>query len=129
MANSESPSGLQAKDFTDQRNDALREGVKGLFLMNGGGAVAMLAFLQAIWKDNPQLAKYVIASIALLAAGVFLAGIVQFFRYNASFSFQGGKHFAFRVYRFLYLAAAYCSLAAFLVGVLIMVSGAWCSLH
>src|SRR5437870_8101061 len=91
MANSESPSGLQAKDFTDQRNDALREGVKGLFVMNGGGAVAMLAFLQAIWKDNPQLAKYVIASIALLAAGVFLAGLVQIFRYNASSSFQGGR--------------------------------------
>jgi hypothetical protein len=78
MINSEFPSGLQAKDFTDQRNDALREGVKGLFLMNGGGAVAMLAFLQAIWKDNPQLAKYVITSIALLAVGVFLGGLVQF---------------------------------------------------
>jgi predicted component of type VI protein secretion system len=128
MANSESPIGLQAEDFTDQRNDALREGVKGLFLMNGGGAVAMLAFLQAIWEDNPQLAKYVVASIALLAAGVFLAGLVQFFRYNASFSFQGDKHCAFKVYRFLYLTAAYCSLVAFLVGVLIMVSGAWCSL-
>jgi ABC-type multidrug transport system permease subunit len=129
MANSESPSGLQAKDFTDQRNDALREGVKGLFLMNGGGAVAMLAFLQAIWKDNPHLAKYVIASIAVLAAGVFLAGLVQFFRYNASFSFQDGKHRVFEVYRFLYLAAAYCSLSAFLLGVLTMVSGAWCSLR
>jgi hypothetical protein len=128
MANNESPSGLQAKDFTEQRNDALREGVKGLFLMNGGGAVALLAFLQAIWKENPQLAKYVIASIAILAAGVFLAGLVQFFRYNASFNFQGGKLRAFRAYRFLYLAAAFSSLAAFFVGVLIMVSGAWCSL-
>ena len=54
MANSEPSPGLQPKDFTEQRNDALREGVKGLFLMNGGGTVAMLAFLQAIWKENPQ---------------------------------------------------------------------------
>lgn len=128
MAESETPRGLQAPDFTEQRNEALGEGVKGLFLMNGGGAVAMLAFLQAIWKDQPLLAKYVVVSIAFLAAGVFLAGLVQFFRYHASFNFQGGRSRAFRTYRVLYLAAAYSSLAAFLVGLLIVVSGAWCVL-
>jgi hypothetical protein len=42
MADSETPEGLQPSDFTEQRNEALREGVKGLFLMNGGGAVALL---------------------------------------------------------------------------------------
>lgn len=129
MANSEPSPGLQPKDFTEQRNDALREGVKGLFLMNGGGTVAMLAFLQAIWKENPQLAKYVLVCIAFLTIGVFLAGLVQFFRYHASFNFQDGRHGAFKVYRFLYLAAAYGSLAAFLVGVSVVVSGAWCTLH
>lgn len=55
MAENEPPSGLQPSDFTEQRNETLREGVEGLFLMNGGGTVAMLAFLQAIWKDQPQL--------------------------------------------------------------------------
>ena len=92
MANSEPSPGLQPKDFTEQRNDALREGVKGLFLMNGGGTVAMLAFLQAIWKENPQLAKYVLVCIAFLTIGVFLAGLVQFFRYHTSFNFQDGRH-------------------------------------
>ena len=129
MANTEPAPGLQAPDFTEQRNDALREGVKGLFLMNGGGAVAMLAFLQAIWTDKPQLAKYVVVSITFLAAGVFLAGVVQFFRYHASFNFQGGRLCAFKVYRFLYLSAAYGSLTAFLVGVLVVVSGAWHALN
>lgn len=129
MTNSEPSPGLQARDFTEQRNDALREGVKGLFLMNGGGAVAMLAFLQAIWKENPQLAKYVIGCIAFLAVGVFLAGLVQFFRYHASFNFQGGRHCAFKVYRFLYLTTAYGSLAAFLAGVSVVVLGAWCALR
>jgi len=128
MAGSETPRGLQASDFTEQRNEALAEGVKGLFLMNGGGAVALLAFLQAIWKDQPLLAKYVVVSIAVLAVGVFLAGIVQFFRYHASFNSQSGRLRAFRIYRVLYLAAAYSSLATFLVGLLIVVSGAWCIL-
>jgi hypothetical protein len=128
MAESERPRGLQASDFTEQRNEALAEGVKGLFLMNGGGSVALLAFLQAIWKDQPLLAKYVVASIAILAVGVLLAGLVQFFRYHASFNFQGGRIHAFRTYRILYLAAAYGSLATFLVGLLTVVSGAWCIL-
>ncbi len=129
MANSEPSPGLQERDFTEQRNDAFREGVKGLFMMNGGGAVAMLAFLQAIWKENPQLAKYVVWCIAFLATGVFMAGLVQFFRYHASFNFQGGRHRASKVYRFLYLTTAYGSLAAFVVGVSVVVSGAWCTLR
>lgn len=128
MAESETPRGLEASDFTKQRNEALREGVRGLFVMNGGGAVAMLAFLQAILKDQPLLAKYVVASIAFLAVGVFLAGLVQFFRYHASSNLQGGRLWAFWTYQVLYLAAAYGSLAAFLVGLLVVVSGAWCVL-
>lgn len=129
MATSEPSSGLQAQDFTEQRNDALREGVKGLFLMNGGGAVAMLAFLQAIWKENPQLAKYVIGCIVFFSVGVFLAGLVQFFRYHASSNLQGDRQCAFKVYRSLYLMTAYGSLAAFLVGVSVVVSGVWCALR
>lgn len=51
------PQELQPKDLTEQRNDALREGVKGLLLINGGGATAMLAFLQAIWTTKPEIAQ------------------------------------------------------------------------
>jgi len=120
------PAGLVPKDFTEQRNDALREGVKGLLLINGGAATAMLAFLQATWTTKPQLAKYIVGCIALLALGLFLAGLVQFFRYQASFSFQGGHQQAFRTYRLLYLMSAYGSLVAFLLGVFTLVLGAWC---
>src|SRR4030067_3566404 len=105
MANNESSAELNAKDFTEHRNDALREGVKGLFLMNGGSAVAMLAFLQAIWKENPQLAKYVIASIALFAVGVLLAGLVPFVKYHSSTYYQSSMYRAYRAFLFLYLAA------------------------
>ncbi|MBI3355996.1 MAG: hypothetical protein HY038_04360 [Nitrospirae bacterium] len=129
MADKEGNSGLLASDFTEQRNDALREGVKGLFLINGGGAVAMLAFLQAIWKDQPQLAKPVIECISIFAFGLFLAGLVQFFRYHASFNFQSGRSRAFRVYRCLYLGVAYSSLVAFFVSTLVVIAGAWCSLR
>lgn len=126
MAADKSPEGLVPKDFTEQRNDALREGVRGLLLINGGAATAMLAFLQATWTTKPQLAKYIVGCIALLALGLFLAGLVQFFRYQASFSFQGGRQQAFKTYRSLYLMSAYGSLVAFLLGVFTLVVGAWC---
>lgn len=91
MATNEPSSGLDPRDFTEQRDDAFREGVKGLLLINGGGTTAMLAFLQATWATKPQLAKYVVGCIALLALGLFLAGLVHFLRYQASFSFQGAN--------------------------------------
>lgn len=80
--------GLTPKDMTDQRNDAMREGVKVLFLMNGGGAVALLAFLQAIWSKEPALVTYVLCGLGSLVVGVALASLVHFFRYHASLAYQ-----------------------------------------
>ncbi len=80
--------GLTPKDMTDQRNDAMREGVKALVLMNGGGAVALLAFLQAIWSKEPALVKYVLWGLGCLVVGVALAALVHFFRYHTSLAYQ-----------------------------------------
>jgi len=68
MADNESSGGLKAKDLTDQRNDALREGIKGLFLMNGGGAAALLAFLQATWTQKPDLVSISVFFLFLVVA-------------------------------------------------------------
>ncbi len=78
--------GLPPQAFTEQRGEAITESVKSLLLMNGGAAVAMLAFLQAIWATNPYLSKFVIGGIALFSIGVLLAGFVQLFRDSASFN-------------------------------------------
>lgn len=117
--------GLTPSTFTEQRNDAIREGVKGLFLINGGGAAAMLAFLQATWTTRPGLARYIVICTALFSLGLALAGSVQLFRYQTSFSFQSRRLLAYRIYRFLYLLAALLSLGAFLVGVSVIVLGVW----
>ena len=114
-------------EFTEQRNDAIREAVKGLFLMNGGGSVALLAFLQAIWsgKDNAILAKYIVLGISVMAAGVAFAGVVHFIRYHTAFQFQGR---GFVKYRRLYLGCGYLSLICFIVGLGVAMCGAWKSL-
>jgi hypothetical protein len=109
--------GLRPQDFTAQRDQAITEGVKSLFLMNGGAAVALLAFLQAIWATNPYLSKFVIGGIGFHSIGVFLAGCVQLFVYSASFNFQSGRRQRWVIYRRLYLGCAYVSLVAFLSGV------------
>jgi hypothetical protein len=80
--------GLTGKDFTEQRNDAMREGVKALLLMNGGGAVALLAFLQAIFQTSPSLAKYVVLGLAFLTCGLVAAGLVHLFRVHTSSTAQ-----------------------------------------
>ena len=95
--------GLTSQSFTEQRGEAITEGVKSLFLMNGGAAIALLAFLQALWATNPYLSKFTIAGIGLHSFGVFMAGCVQLFRYSASYNFQGGRHGRWMIYRRLYL--------------------------
>ncbi len=97
--------------------------------MNGGAAVAMLAFLQAIWTDNPSLSRYVVIGTAVFSFGVALAGIVQLIRYSASFNLQEGKRNRWQVLRCSYLAAAYGSIVVFIIGVGVIVCGGWCALR
>ena len=69
------------------RNQILVEGFKGLVLINGGGAAALAAFLQAIW-DKPTAAGlriYLLAGIASLLLGAALAGILFLARYISFF--------------------------------------------
>jgi len=73
---------LKPQDFTQQRNEASREGIRGLLIINGGGAVALLAFLQAIWQQDKIFAEYIIIGISVLALGVVIAGAANFLRYQ-----------------------------------------------
>ena len=87
-----SDQGLTERDLTDQRNDAKREGVKALVLMNGGGAVALLAFLQAIWHKDHVLAFWIVFGLAFLVVGVGSAGLVHLFRVHTSNATQEVFH-------------------------------------
>ena len=62
----------------------MREGVKALLLMNGGGSVALLAILQAIWMSDALLAKPVLSGLVWFLVGVVFAGIVHPFRVHTS---------------------------------------------
>jgi hypothetical protein len=73
--------------LTQTRNLFLNEGFKGLVLLNGGGAAALDAFLQAIW-DNTTAAPmriYLLYGIGSLLLGAALASILFLVRYLTFF--------------------------------------------
>jgi hypothetical protein len=71
------------------------------------------------------MAKFVLGGIAFMAVGLFLAGFINFFRYHASFNFQGGNTRRYNLFSRLSISFQYASLIAFLVAMAIIVRGAW----
>ena len=125
MTNGPQQQGLTPQDFHSARAEITTQGVKGLFLINGGGSVALLAFLQAVWEKQPQLAKFVVIGIGIMCLGLLLAGLINFFRYHTSFNFQGGNTRRYKLFRFLSISFQYLSLASFACASGVVVFGAW----
>ena len=111
MTNGTQQQGLTPQDFHSARAEITTEGVKGLFLINGGGSVALLAFLQAVGVGGgqPQLAKFVVIGIGIMCLGLLFAGLINFFRYHTSFNFQGGNTRRYKLFRFLSISFQYAS--------------------
>jgi hypothetical protein len=116
-----------ALEYTRQRAEITTQGIRGLLLINGGGAAALLAFLQAIWDKDSALAAYVVTAIAWLGFGIFVAGLSFFLRYHTSLAWQGlGRdHWRSRWLSRTSVASWYVSLVAFVIGLYWIVSGAW----
>ena len=109
----------------------MTESVKGLFIMNGGGAVALLALFQAIGTDQRVCATFVVAGLFFLIVGLACASIVQWFRFRASESHQGADTLAHGRYYRRYTRCTIGSIVAFVIAAIIVVVGAfldiWCS--
>jgi hypothetical protein len=117
---------LSAEQQSNVRAAAVEAGVKGLFLMNGGGAVALLAFLQAIWQDAPaDLVRRVLTGLAFMGAGVALAAPVNFLRYHTSIAFQSRHLVAYKWLRRGMLTCQYLSILAFVAACGVVILGAW----
>jgi hypothetical protein len=75
-------SGLASDTLTKQRDESATELVKALLIINGGGAVALLAFWQATWSSAPDLAKPTLVGNAVLSFGALSAASFHFFRHQ-----------------------------------------------
>lgn len=118
---------LADPERTRHRLEIMNLAFKGLLAIHGGGAVALLAFLQAVINTNPALAKIVLAGISCLGLGLVMAVIFMTFRYHTSLEDQR-QSVNWRVYRTVSFLCLYGSLAMFLVAVVVLVIGTYRSL-
>jgi hypothetical protein len=104
----------------------ITQGAKGLSLLNGGAAVAILAFVQAL-VDKPAylcFKPYAVGSLSCFLAGAFLPAIVFFFHFaflNRPYQETEKREKKFRAVWWL-LAAS--SIFAFIGGVIVSI-GVW----
>jgi cation transporter-like permease len=114
----------RANVLTQTTNQILNEGFKGLVLLNGGGAAAMAAFLQAIW-DKPSAAPmriYLLCGIGLLLLGAAVASILFLVRYRSFFDPNTNTPPLNPWWRWMHRLIA-VSLGCFLVGMALVVIG------
>jgi heme/copper-type cytochrome/quinol oxidase subunit 2 len=109
---------------TEQRSEILNQAFRGLLIIHGGGAVALLAYLQAVSDKNPALSKIILVGILLLVAGLILAVLFMAFRYHTSLEDQRGNP-NWRAWRRRVFVFLYGSVAAFAFAMLVLVIGAF----
>ncbi|MFB3084188.1 MAG: hypothetical protein ACE1Z4_12180 [Gammaproteobacteria bacterium] len=110
----------ELSEGTPRRDKMAIQGRRGLLILNGGGAIALLVFLQAVWKSAPELASWVVYAMIPLVIGAVFAVVMPFIRFFASlyWSTHGLKlHWA-------WVVSAACSFALFVLGMGIVIFGA-----
>ena len=112
---------------TERRDKMWEQSARLLGLMNGGSAVALLAFVQAIWKDTAELVIWVVYGLIVFAAGLALATIIPQLREATVLNWRSNEPKA-KCYQFLYRLVAKLSVVSFLVGVGIVAYGILASL-
>ena len=100
----------------ERLHNLMIQGAKGLGILNGGAAVAVLAFVQAmVGKDSYSALKpYAISALLLFLFGAFLSGIAFFFHYayvNRSNSEKRNPNLWRRLFWGIISVSAICALA------------------
>jgi hypothetical protein len=118
-----------AKDYALSRAVLLTEGFKGLLVVNGGGAAALLAFISQVVDKSPKLAQLSFVGVAFMAGGLVLALLFSFFRFHHSKEVEkleaAGRTKNLRtIFWYLYTACEYLSVLAFVVAIAYLVAKA-----
>jgi polyferredoxin len=120
----------RANTLTEVRAEILNENTRSLVLINGGGAVAVASWLQAVWGETwaTSMLRPQIIGTAILLGGVMLAALCPMLRYM---SFFHPKTLTPRKNPWWWTnaIASLLSVAAFAVGMGFVVAGAWCAVN
>lgn len=111
---------------SERRDEMANHGLRSLLLLNGGGAVAVLAFLQSIWTEPAaqELVPWVVYGMVPLIIGAALSGLVHFIRYESSEAYQMRSKMAGRRMKCLQKFFTAAAFASFLFGMNLIVFGA-----
>ena len=111
----------ELKAGTPRRDEMSIHGIRGLVLLNGGGAVALLAFLQAVWGKIPELVPSIVYAMIPLVVGAACAVAVHFLRIQTSLHwFKHGKRL-----KSLQNGFTVFSFVLFLAGMTIVIVGSY----
>jgi hypothetical protein len=66
------------------RVDIHNRAVQGLFIANGGGAVALLTAISRLASEHPDIARVMSIGLGLFVLGLILALPLNFLRYESS---------------------------------------------
>ena len=111
----------ELKAGTPRRDEMSIHGIRGLLLLNGGGAVALLAFLQVAWDKNPALVPSIVSAMIPLVVGAACAVAVHFLRIQTSLHWkEHGKWL-----KPLHIGVMVTSFVLFLAGMTIVIVGSY----
>ena len=112
---------------TDRRDAMWAQGTRLLGLMNGGAAVALLAFVQAIWTIVPELVSWIAASLIMFSFGLLFATAIPLLRAETVLRWfsEDGKTISDdgQLFMKLYRRIAGASVGMFVLGVVVVAVG------
>jgi hypothetical protein len=116
----------RANTLTEVRSEILNESTRSLLLINGGGAVAVATWLQAVWSESwaASMLRPQVVGVAVLLAGVLFAALCPFVRYLSFLHSKTATPLKNPVW-WINAGATVFSLASFLIGMAFVVCGAW----
>jgi hypothetical protein len=114
----------RAYTVTETKNLLFIENIKGLFLMNGGGAVALATWLQVVWEKEWASAMlwWQLWAMLMFAFGVFWAGVGYLARFLA-FYHKNAEHPVENPAWWLHIASVTLSIILFAVASILIVKG------
>ena len=113
---------------TRHRLELLNQAYRGLLTIHGGAIVALLAFLQAVQRDNPSQARVVLVAMIPLVVGLTLAILFMALRYHTSLADQSGNP-NWRTIRLWSFVCLYGSVGLFLFSMLYLIFSSLCICH
>jgi NhaP-type Na+/H+ or K+/H+ antiporter len=116
---------LPDPERTRHRLELLSQAYRGLLTVHGGAIVALLAFIQAVQKDNQPQARIALWTILPLVLGLVLAIVFMALRYHTSYADQSGNP-KWRRWRTSSFACFYGSVGLFAAAMLYLVFASLC---